>query len=65
MESKIVPENPSDWVEIVTALDSSVVNRDLARRSRLEGCHLNPASPGARDRAQIPAPGRERQRHRA
>src|SRR5918994_690518 len=45
MEWKIVPENWSGNVEVITALDGRVTNRGVARYRQLEGRHLDPVSP--------------------
>src|SRR5215218_5711209 len=45
MEWKIVPENWSGNVEMITAIDGRVTNRGVARYRELEGRHLDPVSP--------------------
>lgn len=45
MEWRIVPENWSGEVQIISALDGRVVNRGVARYRDLEGRHLDPVSP--------------------
>jgi trehalose/maltose hydrolase-like predicted phosphorylase len=45
MEWKIIPENWSGRVEVITTLDGRVTNRGVARYRQLEGRHLDPVSP--------------------
>ena len=45
IEWTLVPENWSGRVEVISALDSRVSNRGVARYEQLEGRHLNPVSP--------------------
>jgi len=45
MEWRIIPENWSGNVEVITALDGRITNRGVARYRRLEGRHLDPVSP--------------------
>jgi len=45
IEWTLVPENWSGRVEVISALDSRVSNRNVARYEQLEGRHLNPVSP--------------------
>ena len=45
IEWTLVPENWSGRVEVISALDSRVSNRGVARYEELEGRHLNPVSP--------------------
>lgn len=44
IEWKVIPENWSGRVEIVTALDGRVTNSGVARYQELEGRHLNPSA---------------------
>ncbi|MDQ6773915.1 MAG: glycoside hydrolase family 65 protein [Candidatus Dormibacteraeota bacterium] len=44
LEWTITPENWSGRVRVISALDSRVTNRGVARYSELEGRHLNPVS---------------------
>ena len=45
IEWTIIPENWSGNVEVITALDGRVTNRDVARYRRLEGRPLHLVSP--------------------
>jgi trehalose/maltose hydrolase-like predicted phosphorylase len=45
IEWTLVPENWSGRVEVISALDSRVSNRGVARYRQLEGRHLSPVSP--------------------
>ena len=45
IEWTLVAENWSGQVEVISALDSRVSNRGVARYRQLEGRHLNPVSP--------------------
>jgi len=45
LEWKIVPENWSGKVEVITALDGRVTNKGVARYKDLEGRHLDPVTP--------------------
>jgi trehalose/maltose hydrolase-like predicted phosphorylase len=45
LEWTITPENWSGRVEVVSALDGRVTNRNVARYRELEGRHLDPVSP--------------------
>jgi trehalose/maltose hydrolase-like predicted phosphorylase len=45
IEWTLTPENWSGRVEVVSALDGRVTNRNVARYRRLEGRHLDPVSP--------------------
>ena len=45
IEWTLVPENWSGRLEVISALDSRVSNRGVARYEQLEGRHLNPVSP--------------------
>ncbi len=45
IEWRLVPENWSGHVEVVTAIDGRVSNGGVARYRQLEGRHLNPVSP--------------------
>jgi len=45
IEFTVTPENWSGRLEIVSALDGRVTNRNVARYRQLEGRHLDPVSP--------------------
>src|SRR5580693_3053082 len=45
IEWTLVPENWSGRLEVISALDSRVSNRGVARYRQLEGRHLDPVSP--------------------
>jgi trehalose/maltose hydrolase-like predicted phosphorylase len=45
VEFTVTPENWSGRLEIVSALDGRVTNRNVARYRQLEGRHLDPVSP--------------------
>ena len=45
LEWRLIPENWSGHVEVVSAINGRVTNRGVARYEQLEGRHLSPVSP--------------------